>query len=131
MVLSCRRNESRENWGGRKALELNKFYVSTTLFITSCLILEKFVRKTKVTDDTAIWDEELKEHWWRMIDYLELVGKHGIILNSEKFQFCQRSVDFAGFRVSENKVEPLPKYLNAIGPSLHLKSYKISALGLA
>ena len=77
-------------------------------------IIEKFVRKTKVTDDTAIWDEELKEHWWRMIDYLELVGKHGIILNSEKFQFCQRSVDFAGFRVSENKVEPLPKYLNAI-----------------
>ena len=49
-----------------------------------------------------------------MIDYLELVGKHGIILNSEKFQFCQRSVDFVGFRVSENKVEPLPKYLNAI-----------------
>ena len=77
-------------------------------------IIEKFFRKTKVTDDTAIWDEELKERWWRMIDYLELVGKHGIILNSEKFQFCQRSVDFAGFRVSENKVEPLPKYLNAI-----------------
>ena len=77
-------------------------------------IIEKVVRKTKITDDTALWDDELEEHWWRIIDYLQLVGTHGIILNSEKFQFCKRSIDFAGFRISEHKVEPLPKYLQAI-----------------
>ena len=77
-------------------------------------IIEKFERKTKITDDTALWDVDLQEHWWRMIDFLELVGKHGIVLNADKFQFCEREVDFAGFRITENRVEPLPKYLEAI-----------------
>ena len=77
-------------------------------------IIEKFERKTKITDDTALWDEDLQEHWWRIIDFLELVGKHGIVLNADKFQFCEREVDFAGFRISDSRVEPLPKYLEAI-----------------
>ena len=36
------------------------------------------------------------------------------MLNSDKFQFSEKKVDFAGFRVSAEKVEPLPKYLQAI-----------------
>ena len=71
-------------------------------------------RKTKVVDDTALWDDALEEHWWRIIDHLELLGRSGITLNPEKFQFCQREIDFAGFRVTETEVKPLPKYLNAI-----------------
>ena len=77
-------------------------------------VIESVARKAKVTDDTALWDTGLEEHWWRIIDYLELVGKNGIVLNGEKFQFCEKTVDFAGFRVSSEKVEPLPKYLQAI-----------------
>ena len=71
-------------------------------------------RKTKCVDDTALWDDELEEHWWRIIDHLELLGRSGITLNPEKLQFCQREIDFAGFRVTETEVKPLPKYLNAI-----------------
>ncbi|CAB4035553.1 Hypothetical predicted protein [Paramuricea clavata] len=36
------------------------------------------------------------------------------MINPDKFQFAQRSVDFAGFRVSSSTIEPLPKYLDAI-----------------
>ena len=36
------------------------------------------------------------------------------MLNPDKFQFAKRSVDFAGFRVSDSTIEPLPKYLDAI-----------------
>jgi GNAT superfamily N-acetyltransferase len=36
------------------------------------------------------------------------------VLNADKFQFAQRSVDFAGIRVSSSTIEPLPKYLDAI-----------------
>ena len=36
------------------------------------------------------------------------------MLNPDKFQFAERSVDFAGFRVSDGTIEPLPKYLDAI-----------------
>ena len=59
-------------------------------------------------------DQELEAHWWRVFDYLALVGKHGIVLNGDKFQFFEKVVDFAGFRISEQKVEPLPKYLESI-----------------
>jgi hypothetical protein len=44
--------------------------------------------KTKCINDIT-WDETLEEHWWRTINYLELVSNNGIILNPEKFQFCQ------------------------------------------
>jgi len=56
----------------------------------------------------------MEGHWWRIIDILELTGKSGIVMNPEKFQFCQNTVDFAGFRTSDDDVEPLPKYTDAI-----------------
>ena len=79
-------------------------------------IIKSVERKTKVTDDTVMWDvdQELEAHWWRVFDYLALVGKHGIVLNGDKFQFCEKVVDFAGFRISEQMGEPLTKYLESI-----------------
>ena len=56
----------------------------------------------------------MEHHWWRVIEFLELVGNAGIVLNPKKFQFCQKCVDFAGFRISDSSIEPLPKYLDAI-----------------
>ena len=77
-------------------------------------ILSDFMQKERCVDDTVYFDKNLEEHWWRTIQFLTLVGRSGIVLNPSKFQFAQRSVDFAGFRISESCVEPLPKYLNAI-----------------
>ena len=42
------------------------------------------------------------------------MGKEGIILNPSKFQFAEKEIDFAGFRITANDVKPLPKYLDAI-----------------
>ena len=53
-------------------------------------------RKSKCVDDVIMWDETVEEHWWRIIDYLILLGSNGIIVNPKKFQFCQREVEFAG-----------------------------------
>ena len=77
-------------------------------------ILSDFMRKERCVDDTVFFDENQEEHWWRTIQFLTLVGRSGIILNHSKFQFAQRLVDFAGFRISELCVKPLIKYLNAI-----------------
>ena len=71
-------------------------------------------RKTKATDDTILWDSDIGEHWWQVINYLDLVGRKGIIMNTKIFKFCEKEVNFAGFCVTKNKVEPLPKYFNAI-----------------
>ena len=71
-------------------------------------------RKTKCVDDTAQWDVDLEAHWWRAIEFLELCGRNGIVLNFEKFQFAQREINFAGFRITETEVKPLDKYIRAI-----------------
>lgn len=77
-------------------------------------IIADVERKTKCVDDTAQWDDDLEEHWWRMIKFLDLVGRNGVVLNYKKFQFAQREIDFAGFKVTETSVKPLEKYLTAI-----------------
>ena len=41
-------------------------------------------RKTKCVDDTVLWDEDMETHWWRVLEFLELCGQNGIILN-----FCE------------------------------------------
>lgn len=77
-------------------------------------IIADIPRKTKCVDDAVLWDTDLETHWWRMIDYLELVGREGIILNPSKFQFASKHIEFAGFDITDNDVRPLPKYLDAI-----------------
>ena len=72
------------------------------------------VRKERVVDDVLHYDTDLRDHWWRTIEYLILVGKNGVILNPDKLRFARRTVDFAGFRVTDTTIEPLPKYLDAI-----------------
>jgi len=71
-------------------------------------------RKSKCVDDTIMWDNELEGHWWRVIDFLSLVGQGGVILNQKKFQFCQKTVDFAGFRITASEIKPLEKFIRAI-----------------
>ena len=77
-------------------------------------VLSDFPRKERCVDDTIHYDDQLEAHWWRTIDLLILVGSSGIVLNPDKFQFAQKVVEFAGFRISENHIEPLPKYIDAI-----------------
>ena len=52
--------------------------------------------------------------WLRVIRYLDLVARNGIVLSPEKFEFCAHQIDFAGFRVTDTEVKPLPKYLDVI-----------------
>ena len=77
-------------------------------------VISEYVRKERCIDDTIHYDEDIQEHWWRTIDILRTMGAAGIVLNPDKFQFCQKQVDFAGFRISELSIEPLPKYIDAI-----------------
>ena len=73
-----------------------------------------FQRKERCVDDLIHHDQSLEEHWWRTIDLLSHLGKAGVVLNPDKFQFASKCVDFAGFRISDSTIEPLPKYLDAI-----------------
>ena len=73
-------------------------------------------RIERCVDDSLLHDPKtcLEDHWWRTIEFIDLCARTGIVLNLEKFQFSQPVVDFAGFRITEDTVEPLPKYIDAI-----------------
>ena len=71
-------------------------------------------RFERCVDDTLNHDPTMFENWWRSMEFIELCGRAGIVLNPEKFQFSQPVVDFAGFRITKSSVEPLPKYIDAI-----------------
>ena len=77
-------------------------------------VIAEFSRKERIVDDTIHFDSNLEEHWWRTIQFLNMVGSAGIVLNPDKFQFAQRDVDFAGFRITDTRIDPLPKFLAAI-----------------
>lgn len=77
-------------------------------------VLADFPRKERIVDDTLHYDEDLEKHWWRTIDLLILLGNAGIVLNPAKFQFAQREVSFAGFLVTADRIDPLPKYFSTI-----------------
>ena len=62
-------------------------------------------------------------------DILRLVCESDIVLNQAKFQFAQKSVEFAEFRVNDTSIEPLPKYLDAMRYSPKPKTYQTFAVG--
>jgi len=77
-------------------------------------IASHIVRLERCVDDSLLHDTDTETHWWRAIEFIELCGRAGIVLNPEKFQFSEQTVDFAGFRITKETVEPLPKYIEAI-----------------
>ena len=77
-------------------------------------MIADFERKTKCVDDTVMWDADLEEHWWRAIEFLELLGRNGVVLNPEKFQFAQKEIQFAGFHITESSIKPHAKFVKAI-----------------
>ena len=68
----------------------------------------------RVIDDTLLYEDNIEKAFHQVAEYLTLVGKNGIILNPDKFQFAADTVDWAGVRLTAEKVEPLPAHVKAI-----------------
>ena len=96
---------------GETLINLSYLILSYLIFEA---ILTDYERKKHCIDDTIHYDNDLVEQLWRTIDLLILVGRSGIVLNPDNFMFVQKCVEFAGFRITESSIEPLPTYLNAI-----------------
>jgi hypothetical protein len=48
------------------------------------------------------------------VEWLDLCGRNGITLNPDKFVFAQDTVEFAGFTIAMDTVQPCQRYLQAI-----------------
>ena len=68
----------------------------------------------RVIDDTLLHSKDIESSFHHVAKYLTLVGKNGIILNPDKFNFAEDEVDWAGIRVTKDKCKPLDTHVEAI-----------------
>ena len=73
-----------------------------------------FPDKVKCVDDTLIYSYTLEQAFYDTVDYLDLCGRNGIVLNPTKFVFAKPTVEFAGFVISPNTVKPCSRMFEAI-----------------
>ena len=78
-------------------------------------LVADITNKTKCVDDALLWADTTEESFWRAVQWLDICGQNGIILNPPpKFTFAADTVEFAGFELSLTDVRPCQKFLQAI-----------------
>ena len=77
-------------------------------------VITDFPRKTKCVDDALLWSDSMEEAFFHAVDWLDLCGRNGIVLNPSKFVFSKQTVEFAGFLITPTNVKPCPQSLKAI-----------------
>ena len=77
-------------------------------------ITQGFPNHVRCVDDTMMWASNTEESFLQVCSYLDRCARNGIVLNPEKFQFCQDTADFAGLQVSPTSVMPSAKILQSI-----------------
>ena len=77
-------------------------------------VIMDFPRRTKCVDDAILWSKSIEEAFFHAVDWLDLCGRNGIVLNPAKFVFSKQTVDFAGFTITPTSVKPCADSLKAI-----------------
>ena len=77
-------------------------------------ITEGIKNKRSIVDDTLLWSDNIEENFGDVCKLLEVCHTAGLIFNSDKFQFGQETVEFAGLEVTMDGVRPSRKFLEAI-----------------
>ena len=78
------------------------------------LISQGIKNKVTLVDDSLLWDKGIKENFYSVCNMLQTYGKAGLVFNSDKFQFAQDVVQFAGLEVTLDGVRPAREFLEAI-----------------
>ena len=71
-------------------------------------------RKTRIVDDTILWDSNLESAFWHTLDYIQHCASNGIIFNPGKFVFSQDDVEFGGFTLTSDGIKPTSSMIKAI-----------------
>ena len=78
------------------------------------LITEDIRDKVTIVDDTLLWSDDTRQNFMDVCKMLSTCHDAGLIFNSDKFQFGQETVDFAGLEVTMEGVKPCKKFLEGI-----------------
>ena len=77
-------------------------------------LFEDYDRIARCIDDNLIWDNTIEEQFHRACSFLDKCASNGIILNPGKFQFAQSTLDFLGFTLTPNGVQPTEDFISNI-----------------
>ena len=77
-------------------------------------IVAEVPNKSKCIDDTILWSNNIEQSFHQAVNWLDICGQNGIILNPQKFKFAQETVEFAGFEITNDCIRPANKYFDAI-----------------
>lgn len=61
---------------------------------------------TRCVDDMIGWTLSIEDQFFQTCQYLTLTGSHGIIQSPEKFVICQKELEFIGYWLGEDSVQP-------------------------
>ena len=78
------------------------------------IIARHIKNKVTLVDDSLLWDNTAEENFVSVCNLLEVYGRGGLVINGDKFQFCQDTVDFVGMQVTSKGVRPSRKFLDTI-----------------
>ena len=77
-------------------------------------IIADFENKVKCVDDTCKWADSIQDAFLQACRWFDMCARNGIMLNPEKFQFVQDTVDFAGLTITATNIRPSSKFIDAI-----------------
>ena len=80
----------------------------------SDIITAEVPRLRKCVDDSLLYDDNIEANFFRVCDYLELCAKNGMIFNSKKFQFGSTTVQYLGFMITPDGIQPTDDFLGTI-----------------
>ena len=63
---------------------------------------------------TLLFDKFINDAFFHTFDFLSTCASHGIVLNADKFVFCQEEINFAGFRITNTGIKPSEATLRAL-----------------
>ena len=69
-------------------------------------IVTDISQKTKCVDDTLLWSHSIKDSFSKAVNWLNVCGHNGIILNTDKFMFTNNTAEFAEFQIGPDSISP-------------------------
>jgi hypothetical protein len=78
------------------------------------LITRDVKKSTRCVDDTCLWEDSVEKNFFSTCQYLTLGSSNGIVFTVNKFQFCQRELEFVGFWLAEDGIRPTLGMLESI-----------------
>ena len=71
-------------------------------------------RIKKCVDDSLLFDQDIKTNFYRVCEFLSKCSNQGCVFNPKKFQFGEETVQFLGFKVTKEGIQPTEDFIENI-----------------